>query len=209
MKAETCVVYDGSVVASSCSLGHFVIIGEPASQPGPACSIAAHGKIRSHSVIYAGTKIGTRFACGHGVLIREHCEIGDEVSIGSGTVVEHRVRIGNRVRVHSNAFIPEHTLIEDDVWVGPNAVLTNARYPNSPLTKSRLQGVILRAGCVIGANVTILPGVTIGSGALVGAGSVVVKDVAAGVVVAGQPLKVLRKRDEIPDYVFGDGGTST
>ena len=45
----------------------------------------------------------------------------------------------------------------------------------------------------IGANSTILPGVEIGEGALVGAGSVVVHDVPAGAVVAGNPARVIKQ----------------
>ncbi|MFV5698734.1 acyltransferase [Flavobacterium sp. ZT3R17] len=45
----------------------------------------------------------------------------------------------------------------------------------------------------IAINVIILSGVHIGKGAVVGAGSVVRKDVAAGVIVAGNPAKPLLK----------------
>ena len=44
----------------------------------------------------------------------------------------------------------------------------------------------------IGCNCIVLPGVTIGRGAIVGAGSVVTKDVAPGVVVAGNPARPIR-----------------
>ena len=43
----------------------------------------------------------------------------------------------------------------------------------------------------IGGGAIVLPGVVIGRGAIVGAGSVVVRDVAPGVVVAGNPARVL------------------
>lgn len=43
-------------------------------------------------------------------------------------------------------------------------------------------------------NVTVLDGVTIGDGAVIGAGTVVSKDVPPYTVVAGAPMKVLRKR---------------
>ena len=49
----------------------------------------------------------------------------------------------------------------------------------------------------LGANSTILPGVTIGEGALVGAGSVVVHDVPAGAVVAGNPARVINSVDAL------------
>ena len=46
----------------------------------------------------------------------------------------------------------------------------------------------------IGQNVTIMPGVHIGDGAIIGANSVVAKDVAPYHIVAGNPIKVIRKR---------------
>ncbi|MDE7407736.1 MAG: sugar O-acetyltransferase, partial [Muribaculaceae bacterium] len=44
----------------------------------------------------------------------------------------------------------------------------------------------------IGGGVTILPGVTIGDNVVIGAGAVVTHNVADGVVVAGNPAKVVK-----------------
>jgi UDP-2-acetamido-3-amino-2,3-dideoxy-glucuronate N-acetyltransferase len=52
---------------------------------------------------------------------------------------------------------------------------------------------VIKLGATIGANATILPGITIGENAMVGAGSVITKDVPAGVVVIGNPAKIVRK----------------
>lgn len=143
--------------------------------------------IRSGSVIYRGSLIGSSFTTGHGVLIRELCKIGDDVSIGSHSICEHSVTIGNGVRIHSGVFIPEHTVIEDFVWVGPRVVFTNSKYPNKLDSKQKLQGALIENGAVIGANCTILPGVIIGSNSLIGAGSVVTKNVPSGAIVYGNP----------------------
>ncbi len=48
----------------------------------------------------------------------------------------------------------------------------------------------------IAANVTILSGVTVGNSSIIAAGSVVVKDVPAYAIVAGNPAKVVRMRFE-------------
>ncbi|MCS0654823.1 DapH/DapD/GlmU-related protein [Cytobacillus firmus] len=50
--------------------------------------------------------------------------------------------------------------------------------------------------CIIGLNSIILPGVNIGPNSIVGAGSVVTADVPEGVVVAGNPAKVICTLDE-------------
>ena len=55
----------------------------------------------------------------------------------------------------------------------------------------------------IGQNATIMPGVHIGDGAIIGANSLVSKDVEPYTIVAGNPIRVLRKRfdDELIDLL--------
>jgi acetyltransferase-like isoleucine patch superfamily enzyme len=149
-------------------------------------------------VIYAGNTIGRNFQTGNKVNIRESNQIGDNVSVGTLSVIEHHVRIADNVRIHTQAFIPEFSVLEEGCWIGPNVVLTNAKYPLSPGAKESLAGVVIRTRAKIGANVTILPGVVVGADALIGAGSVVVKDVPAGAVVAGNPARVIRHISELP-----------
>jgi acetyltransferase-like isoleucine patch superfamily enzyme len=200
---DTAIIYPGVVWGGAYTLGPFVIVGQAprGHQPGElATRIGAGAYINSHTVIYAGNIIGTNLMVGHGVLIREQNEIGDDVSIGSGGNVEHHVRIGNRVRLHSNVFVPELSVLEDDCWLGPNVVVTNARYPATPTTKEELVGVYIEKRAKIGANTTILPGVRIGTDALVGAGAVVTVDVPPGAVVAGNPARVIKYISQIPAY---------
>jgi acetyltransferase-like isoleucine patch superfamily enzyme len=154
--------------------------------------------VRSHTVIHAGNIIGDSFQTGNKANIRELNRIGNHVSVGTLAVIEHHVEIGNGVRIHSQAFIPEFYIIEDDVWIGPNVVLTNAKYPLSPGVKESLQGPRIKRGAKIGANATILPGVVVGEQALVGAGAVVVRDVPDRAVVVGNPARVIRQISELP-----------
>lgn len=184
-------------------IGPYVVLGEPPRGMAPGeleTHIGPEALIRSHTVIYAGNRIGNHFQTGHGVLVRELNEIGDDVSIGSHTVVEHHVAIGDGVRIHSQAFIPEYSVLEAGCWIGPNAVFTNARYPLSAGAKETLKGPTVCRGAKVGANATLLPGVVIGEGALVGAGSVVTRDVAAGLVVAGNPARVVGAVADLPGY---------
>lgn len=190
-------------LGADATLGEFCILGEPphGKKIGELeTRIGARAIIRSHTVIYAGNVIGDDFQTGHGVLVREENEIGNNVSIGSHSMVEHHVKIGNNVRLHSNVFVPEFSILEDDCWLGPNVVVTNARYPRSKNVKEQLRGAHIQRGAKIGANATLLPGVVIGANALVGAGAVVTHDVPDGVVVAGNPARVIKNVRDISDY---------
>lgn len=66
----------------------------------------------------------------------------------------------------------------------------------------REQGAPPRRAVVIGNDVwigtrsIILPGVNIGSHSIIGAGSVVTKDVPEWAIVAGNPAKIIRFRNE-------------
>ena len=56
--------------------------------------------------------------------------------------------------------------------------------------------VVIKDWAYIGAHAQIMPGVTIGEGAMVAAGSVVTKSVPDGMVVGGNPAKILCSVEE-------------
>jgi acetyltransferase-like isoleucine patch superfamily enzyme len=199
--SESTLIYPHVVWQGDYSLGAFVIIGQVPREGMvnvPQVIIGEGAFIRSHTVVYYGNVIGKKFQTGHGTLVRELNEIGDDVSIGSGSTVEHHVKIGHGVRLHSHVFIPEYSILEDGCWIGPHVVFTNARYPKSPNAKNELVGPRVESGAKIGANSTILPGVKIGRNALIGAGSVVTKDVPEGAVVVGNPARVINQVVNLP-----------
>lgn len=197
------VVYPNVHLGRDVEVGAFVILGE-APKAGKAgaleVQIGPRGLIRSHTVIYGGNRIGSGFQTGHAVLIRESNQIGDDVSIGSQSTIEHHVVIGNGVRLHSQVFVPEYSRLEDSCWLGPNVVLTNARYPRSRDAKANLRGPVICRQAKIGANATLLPGVVIGEYSLVGAGAVVVADVPPGKVVVGNPARIVRDVADLDAY---------
>jgi acetyltransferase-like isoleucine patch superfamily enzyme len=201
MKEPSYIIHEGVKLGKDVVVEEFCILGVlPRGHiTGELETLIGDGsQVRSHTVIYAGNRIGRNFQTGNKVNIRELNNIGNDVSVGTLSVIEHHVEIGNGVRIHSQVFVPEYSLLEEECWLGPNVVLTNARYPLSPGAKKSLKGPIIRRQAKIGANVTILPGVEIGENALVGAGSVVVRNVPPGAVVAGNPAKIIKNIKDLP-----------
>jgi len=58
--------------------------------------------------------------------------------------------------------------------------------------KGYSKNIVVGDGVWIGYNSLILPGVTIGDKAIIGAGTIVHKQVPPNVVVAGNPMKLIR-----------------
>lgn len=148
--------------------------------------IGRNAVLRSGTVIYCDVIIGDNFQSGHNTLIREKTRIGNRTAIGTSTIIDGNTVIGNHVSLQSMVYIPTNTTIGDHVFIGPNAVLTNDRYPPS----GTLEGPVIKAGAAIGANTTILPGVCIGEGAFVAAGSIVTRDVPDLMMAIGTPARI-------------------
>ncbi|GIE78113.1 acyltransferase [Actinoplanes philippinensis] len=195
MISPLAVVAPGTVLGAGATVEEFCLIGR--AEESEPTRIGDGARLRSHTVVYHGNRIGARFQTGHHVLVREHNTIGENVSIGSLSVVEHHVTIEDGVRIHSQCFIPEYTVLRENAWIGPRVTVTNAPFPKCPDVSSCMRGVTVEAGARVGANVTILPGVTIGAGALIGAGAVVTRDVPARTVVVGPAARVVKNVDEL------------
>ncbi len=156
----------------------------------PALTLGPDARLRSGTILYGGSVIGERLQTGHNVVVREQCEIGDDVSIWSNTVVDYGCRIGNGVKIHSNCYVAQYTEIGPGAFLAPGVTIANDLYPGRPESAELMSGPSIGAGAQLGVNVTVLPFVRIGDGCLVGAGSVVTRDLPPGVVAFGNPARV-------------------
>lgn len=196
MIAKTAIVYPNVKLGKNVVIEDYCVIGAPLRDgETPETLIGDGAHIRSHTVIYAGNKIGANFQSGNKANIRESNIIGDNVSIGTLSVVEHHVTIENNVRIHTSAFIPEYSFLKSGCWIGPHVVLTNAKVPMAPDAKLNLKGPTIEAGAIVGANSTVSPGITVSSQTLIGSGSNVTKDLPARIVAFGNPASFKKNRN--------------
>lgn len=136
------------------------------------CEIGEGTKIWHFSHIQAGAKIGA------------NCVFGQNCNVASDVIIGANVKVQNNVSIYTG------TTIEDDVFLGPSCVLTNVTNPRSQVSRHALyEKTLLKKGCTIGANATIVCGITIGRYAFIAAGSVVAKDVADYALIMGVPGK--------------------
>jgi virginiamycin A acetyltransferase len=129
--------------------------------------------------------------------------IGDDVVLHHGVVIDdERTSFGKDVWVSVGSYI-DYAIIEDHVLIGQHAVLLAGKghhYSGRLDVPIKLQGnppkepITIGRGAWIGANATVMADV--GHDAIVGAGSVVTKPVPAFGIVAGNPARLIRMRNE-------------
>ena len=142
------------------------------------------------SYIDDNVQIGKGTKIWHFSHILPYTVIGENCSFGQNCVVGPKVKVGNGVKVQNNVSIYEGVEIEDDVFLGPSCVFTNVINPRAFIQrKDEFKKTLLKKGCSIGANATIVCGVTIGEYALIGSGAVVTKDVKPFALMVGVPAR--------------------
>jgi hypothetical protein len=170
-------------------------------------------------VVIGGIKLrrGKRVRFGKGVVVNRlrirgpgRVEIGDGANLfafSGRTVFDTRtpeavISVGERSRVNET-LIQAVTRVE----VGPDCILGRAHIldtdmhslsldrRSNPEAWVRSEPVIIEANVWVGRGAAILPGVRIGTGSVVGYGAVVASDVPPGVLVAGNPARVIRELD--------------
>lgn len=135
-------------------------------------------------------KIGENSKIWHFSHILSNTTIGENCSFGQNCVVGPKVTIGNGVKVQNNISIYEGVEVEDDVFLGPSMVFTNVINPRAFIVrKEEFKKTLLKKGCSVGANATIVCGITIGEYALIGSGAVVNKNVKPYALMVGVPAR--------------------
>lgn len=184
-----------AVVGRDVILGHGVVIG-PKVRLGDGVSIGANTVI-ANAEVAAGVRIGCNCTIGlpgfgyekddsgaywrfphlGGVRIEAEVEIGSNTCIDRGslgdTVIGQGSKIDNLVHVAHNVVLGRNTVVIANTMLGGS--------------------VSVGDGAWLAPSVTIMNQASIGVGATLGLGTVVLKDVAPGQVIVGNPGKVLVK----------------
>ena len=117
------------------------------------------------------------------------CDYGWNIRIGKNFYANHGLVILDAAPV----------TIGNNVFIAPNVGLYTAGHPLDVRRRNQYfeyaKPITIGDNVWIGGGVQVMPGVTIGACSVVAGGSVVVKDVPAGVVVAGNPARVIRTLD--------------
>ncbi|MGH4125358.1 MAG: acyltransferase [Clostridium sp.] len=148
-------------------------------------------------IIYCGCTIGEKTLIADTAVIRENVTVGSRTIIGRGTTIENFCKVGSNCKIQTNVYLTAYSEVEDYVFIAPCVTTSNDNYAaRSKERFGKFKGVTIKKGGRIGAGAVILPGKIIHEDALVAAGSVVAKDVEAGMIVVGNPAKVLRSVPE-------------
>jgi len=108
-----------------------------------------------------------------------------------------RMKVGEQtafaLMVMPDIMFPEKITVGNNCIIGYNTTILTHEYL---IDEYRIGDVIIGDEVMIGANTTILPGIKIGDRAIVAAGTVVHKDVPAGAFVGGNPMQVIRTKEQ-------------
>ncbi len=142
------------------------------------------------SVVDENVKIGEGTKVWHFSHVQSGAKIGKDCVLGQNVNVSNNVVIGDRCKLQNNVSVYEGVTLEDDVFCGPSMVFTNDLRPRAFIKDTSKYGkTLLKRGCSVGANATIVCGHEIGNYAMVAAGAVVTKNVLNHALMAGVPAK--------------------
>ena len=121
------------------------------------------------------------------------CEYGTYISVGRNFFANYNCKLMDGAAI----------TFGDDVLVGPDCTFVTAVHPVDPVRRragyQQFKPISVGSNVWFGAGVLVCPGVAIGDNAVIGAGSVVVRDIPANCLAAGNPCRVIRKIAEESD----------
>jgi len=202
----TATVHPGTVLGEGVKVLENAVVGKQPSlsprstakrEPLPPTEIGDGTIVSTGAVVFAGSRIGARVILGDQSCVRERVQVGDDVVLGRGSLIENDTTVGDRTKIQAEAYITAYSRLEADVFIAPCVVTTNDNFMGRTERRHDLiEGPTIRRGARVGGGAILCPAVEIGEEAFVGAGAVVTKDVPAGMLVVGNPARVVRAVNE-------------
>ena len=124
-----------------------------------------------------------------GAILREGVELGEGAVVMMGAILNIGASVGPGSMIDMGAVLGGRATVGARCHIGAGAVLAGVVEPPSALP------VVIEDEVLIGANAVVLEGVRVGRGAVVAAGSVVTGDIPPGMVAAGVPARIVKKKD--------------
>lgn len=124
-----------------------------------------------------------------GAIIRDMVEIGDNAVIMMGAIINIGAKVGASTMIDMGVIMGGRAVVGERCHIGAGTVLAGVVEPPSAMP------VIVEDDVVIGANAVVIEGVRVGKGSVVAAGAIVLSDVPPGVVVAGNPARIVKDKD--------------
>ena len=204
----TAVIHPTAKIGANASIGPYVVVDENVT-------IGDHAVLLAHVVIYRGAHIGNSFFAHAHSVVREFCELGDNVVLQNGAVVGAdgfgfaKDEQGNWHKIVQSG----PAVLEDDVEVQSNACIDRATVGETRVKRGTKIDNLVQVGhaCKVGENTmlcaqvglagstvigkdVILAGqvgvaghLTIGDGTIATAQSGIPNDVPARALVSGYP----------------------
>jgi len=178
--------------------------------------LTPRGYIDAAAIIYhSDLRLGQHVYLAPRVLIVETADggpisLGDKVAVHRDAILETGrggyIQIGAGSSLHTGcqlkAYI-EPILVGEGVMIAGNVAIYSYDHGMAPGQTIRSQTITAKApvsiqnDAWIGTGAIVLSGITVGEGAVVAAGAIVTRDVPAGAIVAGNPARVIRHRDDL------------
>lgn len=159
------------------------------------------------SLVYEEIHPSSFVSAGAVIRTKRSVKLGRDCMIRKGTSISgHSVILGKNVRLGFGSHIfggEDLVQVGNDVMIGPNVIIAGGYHGSDrsgiPMVfqKGKSKGPIIIGNDVwLGGNSVVLSDITIGDGVIVGAGSVVTEDIPEYAIVAGNPARIIKYREE-------------